>query len=223
MTSIANVLLLVFLMPYCLILLFISDWLAGSSISRLQDPTFVVQVHNHFMHAPKKSHMDDVFRVLWYLKYAPGLGILLSVDSVFSLHAYCDLDWATRPMTRRSRTDYCIKLGNSLISWKSKKQNNVSRSSAEVEYRAMVSTTCEITWILGLLQDKGVHLLVPPILYCDNKAALHIVANPLYHERTKHIEIDCNREKIKNGVIRTAYIPTNEQLVDVITKGLSRE
>ncbi|XP_073294587.1 uncharacterized protein [Primulina huaijiensis] len=189
------------------------------------DISYDVQVLSQFMHAPKKSHMDAAFRVLRYLKSAPGLGILLSASCSFSLQAYCDSDWAACPMTRRSVTGYCIKLGSSLISWKSKKQSTMSRSSAEAEYRAMASTTCEVTWILGLLNDMGVTLLSPPTLFRDNQAALHIAANPLYHERTKHIEIDCHliREKIKNGVIQTAHISTTEQLADIFTKGLSRE
>lgn len=87
----------------------------------------------------------------------------------------------------------------------------------------MASTTCEVTWILGLLKGMDVALLTTPTLYCDNQAALHIAANRLYHERIKHIKIDCHliRDKIKAGVIRTSHIPTTEQFADNLTKGLS--
>lgn len=148
------------------------------------DICYVVQVLSQFMHGPKESHMAAAIRVLRYLKSAPGLGILLSARNTFTLSAYCDSDRAACAMTRRSITDYCIKLGNSLVSCKSKKQSIVSRSSAEAEYRAMASTTCEITWILGLLDDMGLQLTATPMLFCDNQAALHIAANPIYREHT---------------------------------------
>lgn len=188
------------------------------------DICYAVQVLSQFMHSPKVSHMEAAVRVVRYLKQSPGQGILLSSDGTLKLQAYCDSDWASCPMSRRSVTGDCIMLGDSLISWKTKKQNTVSRSSAEAEYRAMASTTCEITWIVGLLKDMGVEHSSPCILFCDNKAALDIAANPLYHERTKHIEIDCHliREKIQQGLIITSHISSCQRLADVLTKALGK-
>ncbi|GAV75211.1 hypothetical protein CFOL_v3_18690 [Cephalotus follicularis] len=186
------------------------------------DISYAVQLVSQFMHALKQSHMDAALRILRYLKREPGLGILMHSSNNFNLTAYCDSNWATCPMTSKSITGYCIKLGDSLISWKSKRQATVSRSSAEAEYRAMGATTCEVVWILGLLADLDVKGVEPVSLRGDNKAALHIAANPIYHERTKHIEIDCHlvREKIQQGVVKTEYVATHEQPTDILTKGL---
>ncbi|GAV68584.1 hypothetical protein CFOL_v3_12087, partial [Cephalotus follicularis] len=188
------------------------------------DISYGFQLVSQFMHAPKKSHMDAALRILRYLKKEPGLGILMHSYNNLKLIAYYDSDWATCPMTRRSLTGYCTKLGDSLISRKSKRQVTVSRSSAEVEYRAMAATTCAVVWILGLLADFGIKGVEPVSLRGDNKAALHISTNPIYHERTKHIEIDYHliREKIQQGVIKAEYVATHEQPADILTKGLGK-
>ncbi|XP_073294539.1 secreted RxLR effector protein 161-like [Primulina huaijiensis] len=188
------------------------------------DICYAVQHLSQFMHAPKKSHMDADVRIVRYLKGSPGLGITFSAANNLKISAYCDSDWASCLMTRRSLTCYCIKVGDSLISWRTKKQSTISRSSAEAEYRAMANTTCEIVWILGIYKDMGENIPTPAELYCDNKAAIHIAANPMYHERTKHIEINCHlvREKIRSGIISTSYVPTNQQLTNVFTKSLTK-
>lgn len=108
------------------------------------------------------------------------------------------------------------------MSWKSKKQVTVSRLSAEAEYRSMASATCELTWLRYLLRDLHVAHHEPTRLLCDNQAALHIVANPVYHERTKHSELDCHtvRERIQKGEAKIAYVKTGSQIVDLFTKPL---
>ncbi|WMV30632.1 hypothetical protein MTR67_024017 [Solanum verrucosum] len=114
-------------------------------------------------------------------------------------------------------------MGDSLITWKSKKQITVSKSSAKAEYRSLASTVEEIVWIVGIIKELGIDVTLPVKVYSDIKAAIEIAANPVYQERTKHIEIDFHfiKEKVIQGLISTNYIPTSEQPADILTKGLS--
>lgn len=186
------------------------------------DISYAVHILSQFMHAPRQPHLDAAHRVLRYLKGNPGQRILLPSDVSLSLQAYCDADWAGCPMTRRSTTGYIIFLGSSPISWRSKKQTVVSCSSAEAKYRAMATTTKEIIWLLRLLKDFGVSNAAPVPLFCDNQAAIHISANPGFHERTKHIKIDCHfiRQHIQSHTIVPRSISSQNQLADIFTKAL---
>lgn len=117
-----------------------------------------------------------------------------------------------------------MKFENALVSWKSKKQDTAARSSAEAEFRSMASVVTELTWLTGLYKELGVEVEVPIDLYCDSKAAIQIAANPIFHERTKHIDIDCHfvREKIIQGLVKTHYVSTKEQQTDLLTKSLGK-
>lgn len=185
--------------------------------------TYSVHILSQFiMQEPRQGHWDAAMRLLRYLKSSPGQGILLPRDNNLKLVAYSDSDWASCPITRKFVTGYLTKLGTTPISWKTKKQTTVSRSSNEAEYRAMVHATSEVIWLRGLLKCLGVQCAEPTILHCDNQVALHLAANPVLHERTKYIEVDCHfiREHIQAGTLTTAYIPPKQQQADIFTKSL---
>ncbi|XP_022014404.1 uncharacterized mitochondrial protein AtMg00810-like [Helianthus annuus] len=187
-------------------------------------PDIAYSVHylSQFMHKTTEAHTQIAFKVLRYLKNAPGAGILFTKGTPFQLTAFADSDWAKCVDSRRSVTGFCILLGGSLVSWKSKKQSVVSRSSAEAEYRSMCSATCEILWLLNLLRELNGAVDIPVELKCDNTATLSIAANPVFHDRTKHFEVDLFflREKIASGLIKTKGVKTEDQLADIFTKGL---
>lgn len=128
-------------------------------------------------------------------------------------------------MTRRSLIVYFIHLGNSPISWKTKKQSIVSRSSAEAEYRSMSMTTCELKWLKCLLASLGISCSAPMQLYSDSQYALHIASNHVHHERTKHIEVDCHfiRDEALRGNIETKYIQSSMQTPDILIKALGKD
>ncbi|KAK2992563.1 hypothetical protein RJ640_022756 [Escallonia rubra] len=188
------------------------------------DICYAVHVLSQFMQSPRSQHWDAALRVLRYLKAASGQGLFFTADSPLQIYAFCDSNWASCPLTRRSVTRYFVSLGNSPISWSTKKQPTVSQSSAEAEYRSMAVTTCELTWLKSFLLSLGVHHARPMRLFCDNQAALHIASNPVFHERTKHIEIDCHyvREQLLAGNINTAHVRTAQQFADIFTKALGR-
>lgn len=114
---------------------------------------YSVHVYSLFLAHPRQPHLAAAMKLVRFLKQAPGQGLFFPASNTFQLSAFCDADWATCPTTRRSITSFCIFLGSSLISWKSKKQATVSKSSAESEYRSMASTCCEIQWLSSLLKD----------------------------------------------------------------------
>ena len=187
------------------------------------DIAYSVSVISQFMHDPRESHLQAAYRVLHYLKGSPGKGILFKRNKELVLEAYTDADYAGSVVDRRSTTGYCTFLGGNLVTWRSKKQNVVARSSAESEFRAIAQGLCELLWLKIILDDLRVNLDGPMKLYSDNKSAINIAHNPIQHDRTKHIEIDRHfiKEKLETGLVCMSYVPSGYQLADVLTKGLN--
>jgi hypothetical protein len=186
------------------------------------DIAFAVSVVSQFMHNPKTHHMDAVNRIIRYLKGCPGRGLLYKSCGNLKIECYTDADWAGSLDDRRSTSGYCTFLGGNLVTWRSKKQNVVARSTAEAEYRAMAHGVCEVLWLKIILMELGLFQAGPLMMYCDNKAALDIAHNPVQHGRTKHIEIDRHfiKEKLDQGIICMPYVSSSNQLADILTKGL---
>ncbi|KAG7572488.1 Integrase catalytic core [Arabidopsis suecica] len=189
------------------------------------DLSFAVNQVAQHMQTPTVYHWGLVERILRYIKGSPGKGIWMGRNSSTEIVGYCDADYNGDRNTRQSTTGFCTFIGGNLVTWKTKKQKVVSCSSAEAEYRAMKKLTNELTWLKALLKDFGIEQKTPITFHCDNQAAIHIATNPVFHERTKHIETDCHktREKIEDGTILPCYTQSSDQLADIFTKAASNQ
>ncbi|GJZ81108.1 ribonuclease H-like domain-containing protein [Tanacetum coccineum] len=213
---------------------------------------YVYCLYQH-IHSPLQSHFSAALRVLRYLKQSPGSGIQFYHGNKLNLHAYSDADRAKCLSSRKSVSGLCVYLCGNLVSWKSKKQATLSMSSTEAEYRCMTSTTCEVIWLVNVMKDLNVDGVLPvPLycgnlvswkiiwlvnllkdlnvdgvlvvpLYCDSTSVIQIAANLVFHEKTKHFEIDVHlvREKVTSGVISTINVNLAQQVIDIFTKSLS--
>ncbi|GKB57654.1 ribonuclease H-like domain-containing protein [Tanacetum coccineum] len=165
------------------------------------DISYAVEQVCLFMHDPREPYFSALKRILRYV---------------------CDADWAGCPTTRRSTSGYCVFLGNNLLSWSSKRQFTLSRSSAEAKYRGVANAVAETCWLRNLLRELHTPLSTATIVYCDNVSAVYLSSNPVQHQRTKHIEIDIHfvRDLVTTGHIRVLHVHSRYQYADIFTKGL---
>jgi len=193
------------------------------TITRL-DIAYAVNQLCQYMHQPRSSHWQAMKRVLRYLKGTVNDGLYYT-PSFLDIHTYCDSDWAGNLDDRRSTSGYGVFLGRNLVSWSSKKQHVVSRSSTEAEYRSMALATAELYWIRMLFKELGIGISSTPTLWCDNISAIALASNPVFHARTKHVEIDYHfiREKFCNRDVKVQHISTLDQVADIFTKGQSAQ
>nr|ABA98073.1 retrotransposon protein, putative, unclassified [Oryza sativa Japonica Group] len=178
------------------------------------DISYAVQQVCLHMHDPRKPHLAALKRILRYIRGTLDLSLHIQRSCTSDLTVYSDADWAGCPDTRRSMSGYAIFHGDNLVSWSSKRQHTVSRSSAKAEYRAVANSVAEVTWLRQLLHE----LHSPPsratLVYCDNVSAVYLSSNPVQHQRTKYVEIDFHfvREKVAVGAIRVLHVPTSSQV-----------
>jgi histone deacetylase 1/2 len=175
-----------------------------------------------FMHAPWDVHWGLVKRILQYLRGTLDNGLCISASLTTHLTTYSNADWAGCPDTRRSTSGYCMFLGDSLVSWSSKRQTTVSRSSAKTEYRGVAHATAECCWLRNLLQELHVPINKATVIYCDNISAVYLSENPVHRWRTKHVKLDLHFvcDKVALGQLRVVQVPTTHQYADIMTKGL---
>ncbi|XP_071725985.1 uncharacterized mitochondrial protein AtMg00810-like [Rutidosis leptorrhynchoides] len=188
------------------------------------DISYAVQQICLHMHAPHVAHMHALKRVIRYIKGTLSLGLHITSSRSRDLVSFTDADWGGCPDTRRSTSGYCVYLGDNLISWSSKRQPIVSRSSAEAEYRGVANAVSEVCWLRNLLLELKCPIPKATLVFCDNVSAIYLSGNPVQHQRTKHIELDIHfvREKVAKGHIRVLHVPTRYQIDDIFTKGLPR-
>ena len=190
------------------------------------DIAFAVNSVSQFMSQPRAPHLIAAKRILRYVKGTMDPGLFFGPQrQPVRLSAYSDADWAGCPDSRRSTSGYLIYLGTTLVSWCSKKQPTVARSSAESEYRSLAHASAETTWLGFLLYELGVKIQFPIVLYCDNLSATYMASNPVFHARTKHIELDYHfvREKVALGSHQVHFVPSVDQPADLLTKPLHRQ
>lgn len=184
--------------------------------------SFAVNVACQHMHSPNYSHFVAVKRILRYIKGCIHEGLHF-VPSSLQLTAFTDANWAGDYLDRRSTSGYCLYLGSNLVAWSAKKQHIVARSSTEAEYRALAQTAAEVSWIQQLLVDLHVSVSMPHIIWCDNISAIALASNPIFHARTKHVEVDYHfiREKVLNKQVQVNHIGSLDQIADIFTKSLA--
>jgi hypothetical protein len=167
--------------------------------------------------------MAAVKRILRYLQDTLSVGLKFHCSSSLKPSAFLDVDWAGCPDDRRSTSGFVVYLGSKLVSWSSRKQNTVSRSSMETEYKALSNATTEIIWVQFVLQELGIKLTRPVVLWCDNLDDTYLSANPTFHARMKHVEVDYHfvGERVENGSLEIRFISTRYQVEDGFTEAIS--
>lgn len=188
------------------------------------DIVYSVGVISQFMDQPCIGHLVAAKRVLRYVKGTINFGLMYKEKLPSELYGFVDADWAGDINDRRSTTGYCFSIGSAVISWCSKKQTSLALSTCEAEYIAATMAAQECIWLKKLLQDINVSLVTSIPIQCDNISAIKLAGNPIFHARSKHIEVRYHfiREKVLNEEIELQKVESEKQIADIFTKALSR-
>ncbi|RVW12470.1 Retrovirus-related Pol polyprotein from transposon RE1 [Vitis vinifera] len=216
---------------YILDLLKETGMLGCKPIDTLMDSQQKLGIEKESTPVDRGRYQRLVGRLIYLSHTRPDIGFTVSAGKVYSserqnrdTEVYSDADWARNIIDRRSTFGYCSFVWGNLVTWRSKKQSVVARSSAEAEYRALAQGICEGIWIKRVLSELGQTSSSPILMICDNQAAISIAKNPVHHDRTKHVEIDRHfiTEKVTSETVKLNYVPTKHQTADILTKALPR-
>nr|GEV91023.1 ribonuclease H-like domain-containing protein [Tanacetum cinerariifolium] len=170
----------------------------------------------------KEPHFAALKCILRYVRGTVDFGLQLYVSATTSLVGYTDADWAGCPSPRMSTSGYCVILRDNILSWSAKRQHTISRSSAKAEYQGVANVVAKSAWIRNLLRELHYPLSTATLVYCDNVSVVYMSANPVQHQRTKHIEIDIHfvRDMVTTDHVRVLHVLSRFQYADIFTKGL---
>ena len=174
------------------------------------------------MQNPTDIHWAAVKWILRFLQHSTCDGLRIHRSWSLQLSAFSDADWAGCSDDPRSTGGFAVFLGANLVSWSGRKQPTLSRSSTESEYKALANASAELFWVQSVLRELGVPQLRAPLLWCDNLGATYLSENPVFHARTKHIEVEFHivRERVALKILEIRFVHSQDQLADIFTKSL---
>uniref|UniRef100_A0A5B7B4M6 Retrovirus-related Pol polyprotein from transposon TNT 1-94 n=1 Tax=Davidia involucrata TaxID=16924 RepID=A0A5B7B4M6_DAVIN len=189
------------------------------------DIMFAASLLSRFMNSPSQIHLGAAKRVLRYVRGTTSFGIKYSRGFELKLKGYCDSDWGGCVDDMKSTSGYAFSLGSGVFSWASKKQQSVAQSSAEAEYISAAMATSQVIWLRRIMEDIGETQEEGTELFCDNKSAIAMAKNPVYHSRTRHIAIKHHfiREAVEEGEVQLKFCRSDEQVADIFTKALPKD
>jgi hypothetical protein len=185
------------------------------------DICFEVNTLSQFLVQPRRVHLVAAKHVMRYLKGTMDYG--LRYDGDFTLIGYTDADWAGSVTDAKITSRCCFNLGSAMISWQSRKQSSISLSTVEAEFIAACSASCKAIRLRKLLTCLFDLEMRETMILCDNQSCIKMTENPVFHDRSKHIESRYHfiHDMVQRGDLKLQYISTDEQVVDVLTKPLS--
>jgi hypothetical protein len=186
---------------------------------------FAVNKVCQLLSAPTDVHWEAVKRIMCFVKGTVVTGQKFRKSPSTLLSIFTNADWVGCVDDQRSTRGFVVFFGPNLISWSARKQPTVSRSSTEVEYKALTNGTAEGVWLQSLLKELHVNQPRPPVLWCDNLGTTYLSSNPLFNARTKHIEVDFHFiwEKVAMGALNVRAIASGDQIPDIFTKPVTKQ
>jgi hypothetical protein len=186
------------------------------------DLAVAVSQASRFMENPGPQHWQAIKHIMRYLRGTSGWCLNYSSAGRLDLVGYCDADWAGDVDTRKSTTGYTFMVAGASVTWNCKRQQTVALSSTEAEYMALCNAAKEAIWLRGLLKEIGCEQEGATVLYGDNQGSIALAKNPVYHARTKHIDVQHHfiRNLVEGKEIDLEYVHTSQNIADVLTKPL---